>query len=470
MSWDEALAELTGRVAGPLFRRPEPRATFGDLVRALLADVPRKNSWQLADHVGHRNAYRFEWLLGDAKWDADVLRDQVRAYVVEHLGADDGVLIADDTQAIKKGDKSVGVAYRHCGATGQVENCQVLPMLTYASARGHAFINRRLYLPQSWTEDPGRCAAAAGPAEVEFATKPQQVIGMLAEEIAAATPFGWFTADSGYGRDPDLRAFCHGAEVPYVMAVPVDLPLIGSRGQATRADKAASRLTGADFERRSAGQGTKGGRYYDWAAITVRVKDQPPADGYAHLLLVRRSISDPTDFEHFLCHARPAPRSRSSSRSPGCAGRSRRTTNTAKTSSAWTNTRSANGPPGTGTSPPACSPSRSWPLPPPTPPLPTREKTPATGRGPWPGESRSPHPALPQRDPPPPRQDPHPSRRHHRPRPALVTVPPNPPDPRPDQPSPATWRPRPPRTANVVQGCSRAWRGLSCLRTNLCRW
>jgi SRSO17 transposase len=305
VSWDEALAELTGRVAGPLFRRPEPRATFGDLVRALLADVPRKNSWQLADHVGHRNAYRFEWLLGGAKWDADVLRDQVRAYVVEHLGADDGVLIADDTQAIKKGDKSVGVAYQHCGATGQVENCQVLPMLTYASARGHAFINRRLYLPQSWTEDPGRCAAAGVPAEVEFATKPQQVIGMLAEEIAAATPFGWFTADSGYGRDPALRAFCHGAEVPYVMAVPVDLPLIGSRGQATRADKAASRLTGADFERRSAGQGTKGGRYYDWAAITVRVKDQPPADGYAHLLLVRRSISDPTDFEHFLCHAPP---------------------------------------------------------------------------------------------------------------------------------------------------------------------
>lgn len=78
VSWDEALAELTGRVAGPLFRRPEPRATFHDLVRALLADAPRKNSWQLADHVGHRSAYRFERLLGGAKWDTDALRDQVR--------------------------------------------------------------------------------------------------------------------------------------------------------------------------------------------------------------------------------------------------------------------------------------------------------------------------------------------------------------------------------------------------------
>jgi SRSO17 transposase len=91
-----------------LFTRPEPRATFADLVRGLLADVPRKNSWQLAEHVGHGSAHRLEWLLGGAEWDADVLRDRVRDYVVATLGAEDGVLIADDTQVIKKGDKSVG--------------------------------------------------------------------------------------------------------------------------------------------------------------------------------------------------------------------------------------------------------------------------------------------------------------------------------------------------------------------------
>lgn len=108
-------------------------------------------------------------------------------------------------------------------------------MLTYASARGHAFINRGLYLPQAWTDDLGHYAAAEVPIKVEFATEPQQVIEMLAEEIVAATPFGWFTAASGYGRDPALRAFCHGAEIPYVMAVPVDVPSVGSRGQATPA-------------------------------------------------------------------------------------------------------------------------------------------------------------------------------------------------------------------------------------------
>jgi SRSO17 transposase len=146
-----------------LFTRPEPRVTFADLVRGLLADVPRKNSWQLAEHVGHGSAYRLEWLLGGAKWDADALRDRVREYVVASLGAEDGVLIADDTQVIKKGDKSVGAARQHCGATGQTENCQVMPMLSYASPRGYAFIDRALYLPRCWTDDPQRCAQAGCP-------------------------------------------------------------------------------------------------------------------------------------------------------------------------------------------------------------------------------------------------------------------------------------------------------------------
>ncbi|HET6704321.1 IS701 family transposase [Amycolatopsis sp.] len=303
MAWAEDLDALTSRIAGPLFTRPEPRATFADLVRGLLADVPRKNSWQLADHMGHKNAYRFEWLLNGAKWDADLLRDEIRAYVVAHLGESDGVLIADDTQAIKKGDKSVGVAPQHCGATGQIENCQVLPMLTYASSLGHAFVNRRLYLPKGWTDDPVRLKTAGVPEKVTFETKPQQVIAMLAEELKAGTPFGWFTADSGYGRDPALRAYCHDQRLAYVMAIPVDLPLVGSRGQATRADKAASLLKPEVFERRSCGDGTKGGRFYDWAAVAVTVKDQPPAGGMTHTLLIRRSTSDPGDVELFLCHA-----------------------------------------------------------------------------------------------------------------------------------------------------------------------
>ena len=130
VSWDAELSALTERIARPMFTRPEPRSTFGDLVRALLADVPRKNSWQLADHIGHIKAHRFEWLLNGAKWDADALRDEVRAYVLKHLGRADGVLIADDTSAIKKGDRSVGVARQYCGRseehTSELQSLQAI--------------------------------------------------------------------------------------------------------------------------------------------------------------------------------------------------------------------------------------------------------------------------------------------------------------------------------------------------------
>ena len=250
VGWEADLRLLTERVAGPLFTRPEPRATFADLVRGLLADVPRKNSWQLAEHVGHGSAYRLEWLLNGAKWDADILRDRVRDYVVATLGAEDGVLIADDTQVIKKGVKSVGVAPQHCGATGQTENCQVLPMLAYASTRGHAFIDRALYLPRRWTDDPQRCAAAGVPAERGFLTKPQLVIDMLDRALAAGVPFRYFTADSGYGRDPALRARCHAAALSYVLAVPVDLPLVTPGGGATRPDHVLATVPNAVWERR----------------------------------------------------------------------------------------------------------------------------------------------------------------------------------------------------------------------------
>lgn len=304
VEWDAALSALTAEIVGPLFNRPEPRVTFADLIRGLLADVRRKNAWQLADHLGHVNPGRIEWLLNGAAWNADVLRDRVREYVIEHLGSPDGVLVADDTQVIKQGDKSVGVARQYCGLTGQVENCQVLPMLSYASAEGHAFIDRRLYVPQEWMDDRERCVRAGVPADLVFKTKPELVIEMLQAAIAAGIVFKWFAADSGYGRDPGLRAFCHAGGIRYVLAVPVDLPLVDVRGRASRPDQMARTYLGdADFERRSCGDGSKGLRFYDWAFVKVVVKGQEPAAGFVHTLLVRRKVADPSKIDYFLVHA-----------------------------------------------------------------------------------------------------------------------------------------------------------------------
>ncbi|MEU4534171.1 IS701 family transposase [Streptosporangium sp. NPDC023825] len=307
VSWERELTALTARIAGPLFTRPEPRQAFADLVRALLADVPRKNSWQLADHIGHTSAHRFEHLLDRAKWDVDALRDEVRSYVIAHLGRTDGVLIADDTAAIKKDEASVGVADQYCGATSQVENCQVMPLLTYASDAGHAFVNRRLYLPEPWAHDAERRGRAGVPQHVVFRTKPQLVIDMLTEELAASTPFRYLCADAGYGRDPHLRAFCHERTLGYVMAVPVDLPLVAVRGGTEPVGHVLDRILSLGqagiWERRSCGTGTKGMRVYDWSAVSVTVAGQAPAPGYAHTVLIRRSASAPSEVEFFLAHA-----------------------------------------------------------------------------------------------------------------------------------------------------------------------
>lgn len=145
---------------------------------------------------------------------------------------------------------------------------------------------------------------AGVPDEVTFTTKPHLLIEMVEEEIAAGTPFGYFAADSGYGRDPALRAFFHRRELPYVMAVPVDLPLIGERENPIRPDELFKRLGVSRWERRSAGNGTKGGCYYDWGVPGVRIKGRSPADEFAHTLLIRRSVGKPRQIEFFLVHAR----------------------------------------------------------------------------------------------------------------------------------------------------------------------
>lgn len=314
--WDAELRFLTDGL-GCLFKRPEPRATFTLMVRAMLADVAKKNSWGLAEHAGLATPQAFEHLLNGAKWSADELRDQLRGYVLAGLADHGGALVLDDTQAIKKGVKSVGVAPQYCGVTGQTENCQCMVMLSYASVHGHAFIDRELYLPACWTDDPQRCRAAGVPAERGLVTKPQLGVMMLARTLAVladdpALSWKWLVADSGYGRDAGLRAFCHQQAVAYVLAVPCDLRLLDVRGRSSRVDALLTDTDPQAWQQRSAGTGSKGRRYYDWAAHVVTVKDQPSAPGFTHTLLIRRALAAKVtakhpdgiyEIEYFLVHA-----------------------------------------------------------------------------------------------------------------------------------------------------------------------
>src|SRR5918996_1405739 len=160
-SWAAGLEGVHARVA-PRFARAEPRQRALAYLRGLLSPVERKNGWQLAEQAGEGTPDGVQRLLNGARWDADAVRDDLRAYVVEQLGDPAAVLVVDETGFLKKGTKSVGVQRQYSGTAGRIENCQVGVFLAYASGKGRAFIDRELYLPQEWTADRGRPQEAGG--------------------------------------------------------------------------------------------------------------------------------------------------------------------------------------------------------------------------------------------------------------------------------------------------------------------
>jgi hypothetical protein len=187
------------RIAGR-FGRAEPRARVREYVSGLVAGLERKNGWTLAEHAGEACPDGMQRLLRRADWDVDGVRDDVRGYVIEHLGDPDGVLIVDDTGFLKKGTRSAGVQRQYSGTAGLTENSQIGGAAGLRFGARTALIDRELYLPQSWAEDPERCRPAGIPERVEFATKPRQAQAMIAPAGAAGVPFAWFTADETYGQ------------------------------------------------------------------------------------------------------------------------------------------------------------------------------------------------------------------------------------------------------------------------------
>ena len=202
--WLGVLDELLART-GSRFRRVEPRRRARAFVLGLLAELPRKNCWTIAEHAGDPSPDGMQHLLARAKWDAGGVRDDTRGYVIEHLGDPGAVLVIDETGDVKKGTATPGVQRQYTGTAGRIENAQVAVYLGYAAPRGHALIDRELYLPRSWTDDRDRCAAAGIPATVTFATKPQLAKRMIERAAVAAVPFAWVAGDEVYGNNGPLR-------------------------------------------------------------------------------------------------------------------------------------------------------------------------------------------------------------------------------------------------------------------------
>src|SRR5215207_1027310 len=361
-SWQTALEELLGRVAGR-FARVEPRRRARAFVLGLLADLPRKNCWTIAEHAGDANPDGMQHLLSRAGWDHDGVRDDIRTYLTEALGDPEAVLVVDETGDLKKGNHSVGVQRQYTGTAGRIENAQVAVYLLYASDAGHAIIDRELYLPKSWIDDPDRCRAAGVPEQVGFATKPALATRMLTRALDAGVPAAWITGDEVYGADPSLRAELERRGVGYVLAVACDHRVLAA-GDTWRADALLRRVPARAWQCISAGKGAKGHRYYDWAFI--RLDDRDPAPGGQagqRWLLVRRNPKT-GELAFYRCFMPTRCRWPPWFESPGGAGPSRSASRPARAFVAWTPIRSAAGGPGTARPPWPCSPTPSWGSPP----------------------------------------------------------------------------------------------------------
>ncbi len=266
--WRAGLDDLHARIA-PRFRRSEARERAKRYLVGLLDRVERKNGWQLAEHLGESGPQGMQRLLNAADWDADAVRGDLCAYVTEHLGDADGVLIIDETGFLKKGTKSVGVQRQYSGTAGRRENCQIGVFLGYASDRGRTFLDRELYLPKEWADDAERRREAGVPDDVAFATKPALARRMLERAFAGAVPAAWVAGDEIDGNDAALRRWLEGEHHPYVLAASCN-HAVWHDGRQERADALIAALPATAWGTLSCGAGAQGERLY------VLVLSPPP--------------------------------------------------------------------------------------------------------------------------------------------------------------------------------------------------
>ena len=263
----------------------------------LLSGLDRKNCWTVAEQAGYDSPYALQHLLSRACWDADAVRDDLRSYVSEAFGDPGGVFIVDETGDVKKGVESVGVQRQYTGTAGRIENAQVAVFLTYAGPRGHAMIDRALYLPRSWADDPGRRGRAGVPATAEFATKPALAAAMITAAIDAGTPGRWVTGDEVYGNDSKLRGQLEARGLGYVLAVSCAHRFDTATGRVAVAALAAG-MPAAGWQKLPAGHGSKGPRWYSWALTSV------PGDQLGQRWVLLRRNDTTGELAYYRCYHR----------------------------------------------------------------------------------------------------------------------------------------------------------------------
>ncbi len=312
-TWTAGLDNLHSRIAGH-FGRFEQRQRVKAYLQALLSPVERKNSWQLAERSGEATPDGMQRLLSTAVWDADVVRNELRRYVLDYLGDEQAVLVIDETGFLKQGNKSAGVKRQYSGTAGRVENCQVGVFLAYTTAQGTAFIDRELFLPKEWVGDLPRRREAHIPDAIQGATKPELAKTMLQRAFEDGVQAAWVTGDAAYSAY-GVRSWLEERQQPHVFAVASNFHVWTWGKQGPRQQQVkdiVGEFDNTDWQRLSAGMGSKGERLFEWAWIStseLTVEGSAVSlgpvieEGFERWVLARRSLDDPMDIVYFTVFA-----------------------------------------------------------------------------------------------------------------------------------------------------------------------
>ena len=268
-------------------------------LRGLLGNSDRKNGWQMSEYVGSSTPYALQQFLYRGRFSADKLRDKLRDYTSENLGDEDGILVVDETGFLKQGKHSCGVKRQYSGTAGRIENCQIGVFLTYASEKGHAPLDRRLYMPQEWIDNAQRRKKSGVPENLTFQTKPQMALDMIKEATSANVPYKWVTGDCVYGDYTDIRAWLETNQKCYVMSVS-GKSYVWQGYKQKSISKLFKELPQDEWFEASCGNGSKGERLYDWLSVTINPGTTP---NFERSVVIRKSKRSPDELRAYICFA-----------------------------------------------------------------------------------------------------------------------------------------------------------------------
>ena len=298
--WEQAYAEFWSRF-NKCFSYGKTFVRAQEYVSGLMAGIERKNGWQIAEFIGDKAPYAIQNFLSRAIWNEDLAREQIRSIACSCLLEENerGVLIIDETGFVKKGEHSAGVKRQYSGTAGRIENSQIGVFLALSGSRGQALVDRELYLPKEWCADKERREAVGIPAERIFQTKHELALAMLGRAFDQGMKPQWVLADALYGSSYDFRKFFLDWGQAYVLAVNSQQCITHELNH-VKVKEFVKKLPDDAWQMVSAGAGTKGERWYEWAFTKLC---WPASEGMSQYFLVRRNMKNPEELAYYLCHA-----------------------------------------------------------------------------------------------------------------------------------------------------------------------